>query len=393
MTVKKIIAAGLAAGIVFTVSACEAKGNGPSSDTSETDTLQEVEGNIDSFDNAAYFNFYGRNTFGNDTEKLLCIPNTAGGFEFRFYGTECFANMKSVHSTGADNWYAVATVTVDGSDEITDVSTEETVKNKVAIKNDKLNDVPLASGLDEGWHTVKVEKCTQDFRNRIYLNGVSCDGKFSAPPEKPERKIEVFGDSITCGHSNLRLSNDALDSDGEDGMQTYATLTAKKLNAQVNVLSKSGIVLGNYNNNECIQTSLKHVSVGLPYDEWDLYDYIPDAVVILLGTNDNTYINKYANLTPAPSWQAFENKYKEFLTELQGYYGQNVTFFLCCGLWNPWQAERLEPILNRIKTSLSDMDIEVVKFADKTSSIHPSVADHTTASEILTAKIKECKGW
>ncbi len=324
-----------------------------------------------------YFNFYGRNMLVNDSGNKMCLPNTASAFEFAFYGTECYAFLKSEHS--GMTAYSVVTVTVDGV----------TQSRRIDVKNTVYESVALVSGLDEGWHVVKVEKSTQDLQNHLYLDRVNCDGKFAIPPEKSERKIEVYGDSITCGHSNLISGPEQLTSTSEDGMQTYATLAAKALEAQVNVVSRSGIVLGNYKNNACMYKSYKNVSCSMD-TEWDFSAYTPDVVVIFLGSNDEWYIPQNS---PSASWAIFETQYKSIIQQLSTAYGEDTSFILCCGLWYSSQAEILEPMFARMIEDLPTIDIDYVRFADKTSIIHPSVKDHQSASQILIEKIKEMKGW
>jgi hypothetical protein len=55
-------------------------------------------------------------------------------------------------------------------------------------------------------------------------------------------RIEFYGDSITCGYGNIAPTSwEDFSTSTEDGMQTYAFLTAEALDAECTVLAKSGI--------------------------------------------------------------------------------------------------------------------------------------------------------
>ena len=57
---------------------------------------------------------------------------------------------------------------------------------------------------------------------------------------------------------------------------------------------------------------------------YDFSLFIPDAVVINLGTNDYS-------TQPAPSQQQFEQGYKQFIQSIRTQYTQAVPIFLACG--------------------------------------------------------------
>lgn len=57
---------------------------------------------------------------------------------------------------------------------------------------------------------------------------------------------------------------------------------------------------------------------------WDFSSWIPDAVVINLGTNDYS-------TQPSPPQNIFEGAYKEFVSIMQKQYSPQTPIFLVCG--------------------------------------------------------------
>ena len=150
--------------------------------------------------------------------------------------------------------------------------------------------IKVAEGLSNTVHVVKVQK-RDEGNNGIDMSlkkiRISEGGTFYSFSYKNERKrIEVLGDSITCGWGNLTGIVAPQTSDYrelEDGTDTYATNLAEILDADLATIAISGIGVGNSSN--------------MPYPilpsyktdgnrNHDFTKNIPDLVIINLGTND-----------------------------------------------------------------------------------------------------------
>ena len=124
------------------------------------------------------------------------------------------------------------------------------------------------------------------------------------PPALPSRKIEFIGNSITCGYGNEGTDKfEHFEYETENHYYSYASITARKLNAQHWVVARSGI--GAYRNYDGPKTGnpeshmpVQYEYTGYAYDlslrqedsflkeKWDFGRYQPDVVCINLGTND-----------------------------------------------------------------------------------------------------------
>ena len=144
-------------------------------------------------------------------------------------------------------------------------------------------------------HDVTVIKETMDFDGSSFvtLHKLITDGKFM-PLRKRERKIEFIGDSITAGEGvrGPKPFNEWLPM-AFCSMNDYARLTAEKLHARFQTVAMSGWGIHNAWNNE-LRRNIPAIydqignTVNKPYD----FSFDPDAVVIALGTNDNSSMNQ-----------------------------------------------------------------------------------------------------
>ena len=131
-------------------------------------------------------------------------------------------------------------------------------------------------------------------------------------------KIEYYGDSITCGYGSI--GDDPLlgfTTATESFLDGYAYLTAKLLDADYSAICVSGfpIYKSRWNEGFPIESvadmiSISDYSEDMTFDTaipWDNNKFIPDIVVVNLGTNDCSYF------TPGEHWvDDLVNKYGSF---------------------------------------------------------------------------------
>ena len=102
----------------------------------------------------------------------------------------------------------------------------------------------LASGLSNKTHKVQFFKRTEWAMGKTWFYGfeTSAKTKLLQPPPLPNRKIEFYGNSITCGYAMEDSSgNDSWHGYFENNYMTYAALTARHFNAQYHCIGKSGV--------------------------------------------------------------------------------------------------------------------------------------------------------
>lgn len=195
----------------------------------------------------------------------------------------------------------------------------------------------LASNLPKGNHTVEVFKRTESNVGKIDFLGFKLpEGTVSEEPAPlPTRKIEFIGNSITCGYGNevstTSPNNYHFTSANENNYKAWGAITARNVNAQYSCVAYSGRGLMQNNNGSNIGTLPKiydNIIADSPMPVWNHYNYIPDVVVINLGTND--FAAEVSSAAYTIDSTQFVETYISFIQKLRAYY-PNVSVICCVG--------------------------------------------------------------
>lgn len=211
-------------------------------------------------------------------------------FRVRFTGTSIRLKLAAP---------AVVFVNIDGHDEKLPWEISGTVA---------LNERPLK----DGPHTLTVASYFQT--SEIPLQGLILDrGAETLPPETHKPLIEFVGDSIACGDKTSRLN-----------LSAYPWLTGEALGCEHTQIAQCGITLSDGyvqwfpnapKRGMQIQYFLQKEPNLNPNPAWDFRAYIPNVVVINLGTNDG--------LLHVPP-KLFEQNYRGFLQQIREKYPNTV---------------------------------------------------------------------
>lgn len=179
--------------------------------------------------------------------------------------------------------------------------------------------ITLAESLGEGAHSLRVTYAIEGYEKHPEFRGFVISGpgsKLLPAPERPKLRIEFIGNSITCGYGTEADSGDTHFSyDTENHTLSYAYLTARALDADFNIVARSGIgMYRSYNGpregtpDNRIPAEYDHTLIYDPAHYWDHRSFRPDIICINLGTNDTSVDNYDITL--------FEEAYKKFLAHL-----------------------------------------------------------------------------
>lgn len=172
------------------------------------------------------------------------------------------------------------------------------------LLGEKQKTVKLFSGDEPRTAEVKVIHLSEANNGAVGVSNIKADTDVPVPVVPSEAKklsIEFIGDSITCAYGvEGRDQYESFKTSTENFMKSYAYLTAKKLDADYSAVSYSGygIVSGYTSSGEKNTESLLPDYYGVigraaDYAEpWEHSAHHYDAVVINLGTNDDTYVTK-----------------------------------------------------------------------------------------------------
>lgn len=207
--------------------------------------------------------------------------------------------------------------------------------------------ITLADSLPEGKHTARVTYAIEGYDHHPEFWGFTIEGKPLPAPERPKLKIEFIGNSITCGYGTEETDPKiGFSYDTENHTLSYAYLTARALNADFNVVARSGIgIYRNYNgpregDNMTMVDEYDNTMLYQPEHKWDFSKFQPDIVCINLGTNDTSVDNYDITL--------YEAKYRQFLKHLREVYPETKIVLLTGSMMNGKPLDDVKGVLDRL---------------------------------------------
>ncbi|MBQ2675934.1 MAG: hypothetical protein IJF54_00845 [Clostridia bacterium] len=260
---------------------------------------------------------------------------------------------------------------------------------KLFVKNGE-NKLKLAEGLADGSHTIKVVKLTESMIAQIKFCGLEFDGEVGERPKDKPIKLEVYGDSITCGYWNETTDRDVtgmLRGDYEDGYNSYAAIAAKLLNAEYQAVSMSGwgLVMGYGPNPDALLPKVwdKTIPSTDRSVDWDFSNYVADVVVVNLSTNDTS---AYTDENGLFTRKFFEDKAVWMLTQLREKYPDAYIIWANGLMGEGHFAGEIKSAIARCNDD--KMSYFVMPLDNFGGEWHPTMKGHIAAGNALYEEIK-----
>jgi len=220
------------------------------------------------------FQYVGRIDFSDPLAPKFWNPGVY--IKAKFEGTSCIVLLNDEVLYG--NSYNYIELVVDGTKHYRVKTTGTTTS------------IDVVKGLAEGEHTLVICKDTEAGMGYVKFVGLLCKKLLPLEP-KPSRKIEFYGNSITCG-AESDLSEVPYGKgtwyDRHNAYMSYGAETARRLNAQWQLTSVSGIGLIHSccNMDRTMPDVYNKLNLQKDGPNWDFSRYVPDIVSICLGQND-----------------------------------------------------------------------------------------------------------
>lgn len=335
-----------------------------------------------------------------DDENVLWMAFSGSGAEYSFTGKKCVVALKgdstSENENDTDNHARIA-VYVNGERKF-DEMMDKPEKELTVIDSDT-----------ETTADIKIVKLSETAMSVCGIKAIEADGTISPAKEKSHR-IEFIGDSITCGYGVDDEDRDHhFSTKTEDVTKAYAYKTAQKLDSDYSMVSISGYgIISGYSDNDIQQKSQivpkYYDNLGFSYGTfgnglraadiaWDHSRFVPDAVVINLGTNDSSWCKK-----DVERCNKYKDGYIEFLKKVRAA-NPDAHIFCTLGVMGAELYPYVMKAAEEYSAETGDKNISCMKFASQlakdgyAADWHPTEATHTKAAEKLTAEIKEVMGW
>ncbi len=259
---------------------------------------------------------------------------------------------------------------------------------------------PLASGLPDSTHELILYRRTEGRSGNTQLRGwVFDNGRgMLAPPKAASRRIELIGDSISCGYGNEGAGPGCTFTPAtENHYLSYGALAARELQAEITTVAWSG--KGMYRDaagdpsNTMPEMYTRTLSTSTTL--WTFGSWTPDVVVINLGTND------FARGDPG---QPYLDAYLAFVQRLRMQYPPSTQ--IICALGPMLSGSNLAAARAYIQTGVvdklrkqGDNRISFLEFPTQTGALgygclyHPSLQTHQQMADFLVQEVKKQMAW
>lgn len=202
-------------------------------------------------------------------------------------------------------------------------------------QDDKPHTYTLGKRLTEGEHELLLFK-RMDSCHYFTFHGfvMEEEGEILPLQDKPQRRIEVFGDSVSCGEVSEALHYVGKEDPKHDGefsnsWYSYSWITARKLNAELHItaqggaalMDKTGWFLGpDYIGMESIYDKIEYnPSIG-PTKQWNFELWKPHVVIVAIGQNDANPENFMAEDYHCEKAVIWRHHYRAFVEKLMKLY-------------------------------------------------------------------------
>ena len=329
-------------------------------------------------------NYYGRIDFSDEENPEFCWSGVI--IEANFTGS--VIGMKIDHQNA---YY--------------DVVIDDFIDTIIKITSD--DKYIFASNLSESIHTVRIKLRSEDHLSTGSFKGLIIDDnqELKEPPPKPLRKIEFIGDSYTAGYgieSPDRVCDPEQLNRYTNVNVTFAAKVTESFHAQSIILGWSGSgLVKNYNT----QTTQKRSPDPFPYyygrllgasdnKEWNFSSWIPQLVVICLGTNDYTH-NRNPQTNPPPDDSMFIGDYHRFIDRIKTNYPDASV--ICMSTGNETFEKNVKEVVSQQHTIYNNPNVYFAPYPTSLTNTgcdwHPSVEDNEKVARILIDTIMVKMGW
>jgi lysophospholipase L1-like esterase len=262
--------------------------------------------------------------------------------------------------------------------------------------------VVLANGLAYGKHFVELFKRTEWDKGKTFFYGFEFNrkAKILKASKLPKRKIEIFGNSITCGYAINDTIGDSYVGYYENNYDAYGAITARHFNAQCYCTSKSGIGITVSWFPLIMPEMYNRLDPTDSTSRWDFSKYTPDLVLINLLQNDSWIVNMPDNEqfkmrfgTKAPDSSFIITAYKNFVQTIRTTYPAAQIICMLGNMDITSKGSLWPGYVVKAVYELHDKKIYVYFAPYKETPVHPKVKEQQMLADGLIQFIDQHIKW
>ena len=336
-------------------------------------------------------------------DETLWLAFSGTGADFDYTGKKLDITLKGDGSSllpkDQDNRARVA-IYVDGERVIDDMM-DKSEKSYTVFESDAAKTV-----------NVKIVKLSETAMSTVGIKPIEIQpDETIVPAAERSHKIEFIGDSITCGYGvDDENAEHHFVTATEDVTKAYAYKTAQALDADYSLVSISGYgIISGWTNDPNTKIPVQtipqyYTKLGFSYQKfagttapsdlnWDFSKFVPEVVVVNLGTNDDSYVQGNAE-----KQKEYSETYAEFLKVIREK-NPDAEIFCTLGIMGQRLFPGVEDAVKIYTDETGDKKIHTFMFDAQDGSLgyaadwHPTAATHDKASEALAAEIKSVMSW
>lgn len=258
----------------------------------------------------------------------------------------------------------------------------------------------MAQGLPDGEHDAVLFRRTESFQGIVHFHGFSpAGGKALIPTPAPfKRRVELIGDSITCGYGNDGVGpNCGFTAATENAWLAYGGIAARAMKAEARVIAYSGKGVyrdGAGNTADQMGALYERTFADIPGSTWDFSTWAADVVVINLGTND---------FGPGDPGQPYIDAYSAMVKQIRGHYPEA---HILCALGSMMYGPGLMQATSYVKSVVSaanaggdprvsfvDLGVQNGNADGYGCDYHPNAKTGQLMADKLAVAIKAVTGW
>ncbi len=237
-------------------------------------------------------------------------------------------------------------------------------------------------------HTVRVLRITEG-EDKLYVKGIEVYGEILPPPLESVRRIEVLGDSITCGYG-VRGDQDTtvFRTCDEDSTAAWAFLVAEELGADLHCQCASGKgIVRNCEGALDLTFDQMFNMTSRNGESWDHSKWTPQVVMINGGTNDGW---------GGVSAEEFEKGATALINDIRSKY-THAHIIWCYGLMGDPYSGLLKKLFKRMGETDDKLMFVPISVAnpkkDYAAAGHPGMKINEKLADTMVSKIKSLKIW